>query len=132
MFGLVTIGPQFSARTGRFQPYIDVGAGAAYFYSQKGFSTPGGSAQPQGTTNYSGTNQVSLLYTGGARLDIPVSISGNGFAIDVGARFNSAQDAKYIPDSNSHMPGSYGASAIYQHEGVANFMAYHLGFSVRC
>lgn len=129
--GVVTIGPQFSVRTGRFQPYINVGAGVAYFYSQKGFSTPAGGSELQGTTSYSGTNQVSLLYTGGAGLDIPVTVSGNEFAIDVGARFNSAKDAKYIPDNNSHMPGNYGASPLYQHEGVANFMGYHLGLSVR-
>jgi hypothetical protein len=129
--GMMTVGPQFGLRKGRLRPYVNAGAGVAYFYSQKGFNTPGTADALQGTTNYSSTNKASLLYTGGAGLNIPVSVRAREFAIDVGARFNSAKDAKYMPENHFHMPGGYGETVLYQHEATANFLGYHVGFSAQ-
>ena len=124
-----SIGPQLTIPLGRVRPYVNAGIGLAYFYTQTSVSDDYDSQQLAQTTNYSDN---SLAYTGGAGFNIPLTLGGQSAALDIGARYNSVNTARYltrgdiIDDPNSQ----YGV-IITPHQSAANFVAYHVGLSVR-
>jgi opacity protein-like surface antigen len=124
-----SVGPQLTLPIGRVRPYLNAGIGVAYFYTQTSLSDDDGSRQLAQTTNYS---HNSLAYTGGAGFNIPLVVESQPFALDVGARYNSVDKARYLTrgDIIDDPNDPYGV-IITPHESAANFVTYHLGVSVR-
>lgn len=124
-----SIGPQITLPIGRVRPYINAGIGIAYFYTQTALNTDDASYQIAQTTNYSDN---SVLYTSGAGFNIPLSVGGENMTLDIGARYNSVNSARYLTkgDIIDDPNNPYGI-IITPHQSAANFVAYHLGVSLR-
>jgi opacity protein-like surface antigen len=124
-----SIGPQLTIPLGRVRPYLNAGIGLAYFYTQTSLSSDDDSRQLAQTTNYSDN---SLVYTGGAGFNVPLVVGGQALALDIGARYNSVDNAKYLTrgDIVDDPNDPYGV-IITPHQSAANFITYHLGVSVR-
>jgi opacity protein-like surface antigen len=126
---VASIGPQITLPIGRVRPYINAGIGVAYFYTQTALNTDDEQYQIAQTTNYSDN---SLLYTGGAGFNIPLGFAGDNVGIDVGARYNSVDNARYLTKGDIvDDPNSQYGIIITPHQSAANFIAYHLGVSFR-
>lgn len=124
-----SIGPQLTLPIGRVRPYVNAGIGLAYFYTQTALNTADASYQIAQTTNYSDN---SLLYTGGAGFNIPLSFAGENVTVDLGARYNSVNSARYLTKGDiADDPNSQYGIIITPRQSAANFVAYHLGVSVR-
>jgi opacity protein-like surface antigen len=124
-----SIGPQLTIPLGRVRPYVNAGIGLAYFYTQTSISDDYDSAQLAQTTNYSDN---SLAYTGGAGFNIPLTLGGQAAALDIGARYNSVNSARYLTRGDiTDDPSDQFGVIITPHESAANFVAYHVGVSVR-
>ncbi len=105
------------------------GVGLAYFYTQTALNTDDESYQIAQTTNYSDN---SLLYTGGAGFNIPLSFAGDYVSMDVGARYNSVNSARYLTKGDiMDDPNSQYGIIITPRQSAANFIACHLGVSFR-
>lgn len=124
-----SIGPQLTIPLGRVRPYVNAGIGFAYFYTQTSIRDDYDSAQLAQTTNYSDN---SLAYTGGAGFNIPLTLSGQAASLDIGARYNSVNRARYLTRGDiTDDPNDQFGVIITPHESAANFVAYHVGVSVR-
>lgn len=126
---VASVGPQITLPIGGVRPYINAGIGIAYFYTQTSLSTDDESYQIAQTTNCSDN---SLLYTAGAGFNIPLAFAGDNVGLDAGARYNSIDKARYLTkgDIMDDPDSSYGV-IITPRQSAANFVAYHLGVSVR-
>jgi opacity protein-like surface antigen len=123
------VGPQITIPLGRVRPYVNAGVGFAYFFTQTSLSTDDDSYQIAQTTNYSDN---SLAYTGGAGFKIPLSVADESIAIDIGARYNSIDNARYLTKGDIvDDPNSDFGIIVTPHESAADFIAYHLGVSFR-
>jgi opacity protein-like surface antigen len=126
---IASVGPQITLPIGHVRPYINAGIGIAYFYTQTSLNTDDESYQIAQTTNYSDN---SLLYTAGAGFNIPLAFAGQNVGIDVGARYNSVDNARYLTKGDIvDDPNSQYGVIITPHQSAANFIAYHLGVNVR-
>jgi opacity protein-like surface antigen len=126
---IASVGPQITLPIGAARPYINAGIGLAYFYTQTSLSTDDDSYQIAQTTNYSDN---SLLYTAGAGFNVPLSFAGDNVGLDVGARYNSIDNARYLTKGDIvDDPNSQYGIIITPHQSAANFIAYHLGVNVR-
>jgi len=126
---VASIGPQMTFPIGQVRPYVNAGVGLAYFYTQTALNTDDESYQIAQTTNYSDN---SLLYTGGAGFNIPLSFAGDYVSMDVGARYNSVNSARYLTKGDiMDDPNSQYGIIITPRQSAANFIAYHLGVSFR-
>jgi opacity protein-like surface antigen len=126
---IASLGPQITLPLGGVRPYVNAGIGLAYFYTQTALNTDDESYQIAQTTNYS---HSSLAYTGGAGFHIPLSVVAQDMAIDVGVRYNSVDNARYLTKGDIvDDPNSDFGVIITPHESAANFVVYHLGASVR-
>jgi hypothetical protein len=126
---VASVGPQMTFPIGRVRPYVNAGVGFAYFYTQTSLNTDDDSYQIAQTTNYSDN---SLLYTGGAGFNIPLSFAGDYVSMDLGARYNSINSARYLTKGDiMDDPNSQYGIIVTPRQSAANFIAYHLGVSVR-
>ena len=126
---VASIGPQITFPIGRVRPYVNAGVGFAYFFTQTSLNTDDESYQIAQTTNYSDN---SLLYTGGAGFNIPLSFAGDDVSMDIGARYNSINSASYLTKGDiADDPNSQYGIIITPRQSAANFIAYHLGVSFR-
>ncbi|MEO7043166.1 MAG: outer membrane beta-barrel protein [Gemmatimonadaceae bacterium] len=126
---LASVGPQITFPIGRVRPYVNAGVGFAYFFTQTSLNTDDESYQIAQTTNYSDN---SLLYTGGAGFNVPLSFAGDYVSMDIGARYNSINSASYLTKGDiADDPNSQYGIIITPRQSAANFIAYHLGVSFR-
>ena len=126
---VASVGPQITLPVGGVRPYVNAGIGFAYFFTQTSLSTDDESYQIAQTTNYSDN---SLVYTAGAGFNIPIAFAGDHVGIDVGARYNSIDKARYLTKGDIvDDPNSQYGVIITPRQSAANFVAYHLGVSVR-
>lgn len=126
---VASVGPQLTLPVGRVRPYVNAGIGLAYFYTQTSLATDDNSQQIAQTTNYSDN---SLVYTGGAGFNIPLTSGGSPISLDLGARYNSVASARYLTKGDiMDDPNSQFGIIITPHETPADFIAYRLGVSFR-
>lgn len=126
---VASIGPQLTLPIARVRPYVNAGIGLAYFFTQTSLDTDDNSQQIAQTTNYSDN---SLAYTAGAGFNIPLTSGSSPISLDVGARYNSVANAKYLTKGDiMDDPNSQFGIIITPHESAADFIAYHLGVSFR-
>jgi opacity protein-like surface antigen len=126
---VASVGPQITLPIAGVRPYINAGIGFAYFYTQTSLSTDDDAYQIAQTTNYSDN---SLAYTAGAGFNIPLPFAGDHVGLDVGARYNSIDKARYLTKGDIvDDPNSDFGVIITPRQSAANFVMYHLGVSVR-
>jgi opacity protein-like surface antigen len=124
-----SVGPQLTFPVGRVRPYVNAGVGLAYFYTQTSLNTDDDSYEIARSTNYSDN---SLLYTAGVGFNIPLSVAASYIGLDIGARYQSIDNARYLTEGDIvDDPNSQYGVIITPHESAANFVTYHLGVSVR-
>ena len=120
------IGPQLEVPSGPLRPYVRGGVGFGYFFTNSSLTGSSDATPFANTTNY---DDGAFALMGGAGAKIPFLIHQVPVAIDVGAQYQRNGDVSYLRKGSiiDHADGSYSMSPI---NGPANFVQYHLGFSV--
>jgi hypothetical protein len=120
------IGPQLEVPSGAVRPYLRGGIGFGYFFTSSSLTGSSDATPFANTTNY---DDGAFALMGGAGARIPFLIRQVPVAIDLGAQYQRNGDVSYLRRGSivDHQDGSYTMSPI---DGPANFVQYHLGFSV--
>ena len=111
---VASVGPQITFPIGRVRPYVNAGVGFAYFFTQTSLNTDDESYQIAQTTNYSDN---SLLYTGGAGFNVPLSFAGDYVSLDLGARMYLGR--RFTMTVSAFLDIQYARSETYTWYGYA-------------
>ncbi len=120
------IGPQLEVPTGGVRPYVRGGIGFGYFFTNSTLTGSSDTSPFASTTNY---DDGAFALRGGAGAKIPFLIHEVPVAIDLGAQYQRNGDVSYLRKGSivDNTDGGYTMSPI---NGPANFVQYHIGFSV--
>ncbi|HEX9107452.1 MAG TPA: outer membrane beta-barrel protein [Longimicrobiales bacterium] len=120
------IGPQFEVPTGPIRPYVRGGIGFGYFFTSSSLTGSGDVGSFADTNNY---DDGAFALMGGGGMKIPFQIRQVPVSIDFGAQYQRNGDVSYLRKGSivDHADGSY---TMYPIAGPADFVQYHLGFSV--
>ncbi len=120
------IGPQLEVPTGAIRPYVRGGVGFGYFFTNSTLTGSSDVSPFATTTNY---DDGAFALMGGAGAKIPFLIHEVPVAIDLGAQYQRNGDVSYLR-KGSMIDHADGSVTMYPIAGPANFVQYHLGFSV--
>jgi len=125
LFG--SIGPQLAVPSGPVRPYVNGGIGLSYFATTSSLSgTSSANDDFARTTNF---DDVTLAWSAGGGLYIPLRIGSTTLAIDLGARYLLNGEVEYLRegDIEDHPDGSI---TLHPTRSEANLLVWHIGVSV--
>ncbi len=124
LFG--SIGPQLAVPSGPVRPYVNGGIGLSYFATTSSVSGTSSSDDDFArTTNF---DDVTLAWSAGGGLYIPLRIGSTAFAIDLGARYLLNGEVEYLRegDIEDHPDGSI---TLHPTRSEANLLVWQIGVS---
>ena len=125
LFG--SIGPQLAVPSGPLRPYVNGGIGFSYFATTSSVSGTANSDADDfaRTTNF---DDVTLAWSAGGGLYIPLRLGSTTFAIDLGARYLLNGEVEYLRegDIEDHPDGSI---TLHPTRSEANLLVWQIGVS---
>jgi len=124
LFG--SIGPQLAVPSGPVRPYVNGGIGLSYFATTSSVSGTSSSEDDFArTTNF---DDVTLAWSAGGGLYIPLRIGATSLSIDLGARYLLNGEVEYLRegDIEDHPDGSI---TLHPTRSEANLLVWQIGVS---
>lgn len=122
-----SIGPQLGVPSGPVRPYVNGGIGFSYFATTSSVSGTSNSDNDDfaRTTNF---DDVTLAWSAGGGLYIPLRIGSTSFAIDLGARYLLNGEVEYLREGGieDHPDGSI---TLHPTRSEANLLVWQIGVS---
>jgi len=124
LFG--AIGPQLAVPSGPLRPYVNGGIGLSYFATTSSVRGVSDAEDFASTRNF---GDVTLTWSAGGGLYIPLRIGSTPFAIDLGARYLLNGEVEYLREGGieDHPDGSI---TLHPTRSEANLLVWQIGVSV--
>lgn len=120
-------GPQLTAPSGIFRPYVNGAVGFSYFFTESSVEGSNNNNDPfASTTNYS---DAAFRYGFGGGVLIPFQTRTTEWAIDLGAVYHGNGQVKYLREGGIEDRPD-GSIVLHPIQSDANLLTYRLGFSV--